>query len=164
MNLVNNAGRCGDKIQVILSLQTLLDDLQMEKSKESAAETKSKGYRCLRLIEKGSIVELQLLQCIPKIPVLGTICRVKAAVNHRIYLLVSWQSFLAWAIVIGNGITYTGISYILNAGRNISNHSSGQLLTWNKLSGTKCTYFHYLFFHSGSHHMDLRALFYGTVK
>ena len=68
VNLVNNAGRCGDKIQVILSLQTLLDDLQMEKSKESAAETKSKGYRCLRLIEKGSIVELQLLQCIPKIP------------------------------------------------------------------------------------------------
>ena len=48
---VNNAWSCSNKIQVIFTFQTFLNDFQMKQSKKSAAETKSKSNRCLRLIE-----------------------------------------------------------------------------------------------------------------
>ena len=49
MHTVNNARRSRNKIQIELSLQPLLYDLQMQKSKETATETETKCDRCLRL-------------------------------------------------------------------------------------------------------------------
>ena len=56
MHFIDNT-RCGCyQIQVVFSLQTLLDDLQMQQSEESAAETKSKSDRCLRFILQRRII------------------------------------------------------------------------------------------------------------
>ena len=116
IDLIDNTRCCSYKIQVILSLQTLLDDLKMKKSQEAAAETKSKGDRCLRFIIKGSIVELKLLQCVTEIAVLGTICRIKATINHRVYLLISRKRLCTGVVRIRYRVTHAGITDILDAG------------------------------------------------
>ena len=74
--LIYNARCCRDQIQVVFSLQSFLNDLQMQKPQETTAESKSKCDRCFRLIIQGSIVQLQLFQCIPKLRIFGTVCRI----------------------------------------------------------------------------------------
>jgi len=62
IDFVDYTGGSGHQIQVVLPLQPLLDDLQVQKPQESAAESKSQRYRRLRFKLKRSVVELQLLQ------------------------------------------------------------------------------------------------------
>ena len=52
----------GDDIHVELTVQTLLYNLHVEQTEESASETEAQGNRTLRREGKRSIVELQLLQ------------------------------------------------------------------------------------------------------
>ena len=58
--MVDNARSCGDNVQIVLSLQTLLDHFQMKQSKETASETKSQCKRGLRLKLQGRIISLKL--------------------------------------------------------------------------------------------------------
>lgn len=56
VNLIDNA-RCGrHEIQIVLTLQALLNNFQVKQSKETAAEAKAQCCRCLRLVEEGCIV------------------------------------------------------------------------------------------------------------
>ena len=41
MHMVNDAGRCGDQLQMILALQALLNHVHVEKPKEAAAVTEA---------------------------------------------------------------------------------------------------------------------------
>ena len=135
----------------------------MKKSQEAAAETKSKGDRCLRFIIKGSIVELKLLQRVTEIAVLGTICRIKATINHRVYLLISRKCLCTGVVRIRYRITHAGITDILDAGCDISDHTCCQLVTRDKLTRSKISNLHNLRGESGRHHMDPRALFHTSV-
>ena len=56
VDLVDNSRCCRYEVQIIFSLKTLLNDLKMKKSKETAAEAKAECCRCLRLVEEGCIV------------------------------------------------------------------------------------------------------------
>jgi len=46
----------GHEIQIVLTLQALLNNFQVKQSKETAAEAKAECCRCLRLVEEGCIV------------------------------------------------------------------------------------------------------------
>ena len=135
----------------------------MKKSQETTAETKAQGNRCLRLVIKRSIVKLQFLQSITEISVFGTVSRIKSAVNHRIYFLISRQCLCTRIICICDSITNTGVADILDAGCDISNHTSCQLITRNKLTCAKISYFNNLCCKSGSHHVDLRTLLHTAI-
>ena len=81
--------RCRYQIQVVLTLQTLLNDLQMEQSEEAAAKAKSQRSRCFRLILKRRVIELQLFQRVAQIAVARSIRRIQAAVYHGLYLFIA---------------------------------------------------------------------------
>src|SRR5215471_3457278 len=53
---------CGNKVQIELPLQTLLDDLHVQQAQEAAAESKAQRGGAFRLIKEGRIVEPQLFQ------------------------------------------------------------------------------------------------------
>ena len=135
----------------------------MEKPKEPTTETKAKSNGSLRLIIKRRIIKLKFLQGITKIAVFGTVCRIKSAVNHRIYLLISRKCLRTGVVCVRYGITHTGIPHILDTGSNIADHTCRQFITGNKLASAKISYFYDFRSKSGSHHMNLRALFYTAV-
>ena len=135
----------------------------MKQSQESASESETKGYRSLRFIEKGSIIQLKLLQRIPQVTVLRSISRVQSTVNHRIYLLISRKCLCTWSLFIRNCITYTCISQILDTCSDITYHTCSQFLTRNKLSCAKVSYFYNFCGKSGGHHLDLGSFFHTAV-
>ena len=152
MDFINNSGSCCYQIQVVLSLQTLLNNFQMKKSQKSTTESESQRNGCLRLIKERGIIQLQLLKGISKIPVFCSVCRIDTTVNHRIYLFITGQWIFTRTLCIGNGISNPGIFYIFDTGCKISYHTRTQFLTGNKLTGTKISNFNYISSGSGSHH------------
>ena len=103
----------------------------MEKSKESASETKAQSSRCLRLKNKGSIVYLKLLKCILDALVLLSLCRIDTAVNHGLNLLISWKYFVSRILSKRHSITYSSVLNLLDARADISYLASSQILSWN---------------------------------
>ena len=156
VHLVNNAGGCGNQVQIVFPLQTLLYNLQMEKAQKAAPESKSQSRGSLGLKLKRRVVKLQFLQSISQIRVFCPVCRIKAAVYHRIYFLISGQRFRTGVGCISNCIAHPGFFYIFQAGSDIAYHSRFQFITRDKLSGSKGSYFHHLRPGSGSHHKHRR--------
>ena len=152
MDLVNNTRCCCNKIKVVLSFQTFLNDLQMKESQESTTESESKCYRCLCLKLKRSIIKLQFLKCISQVRILCSVCRIKSAIYHRIYFLISRKWFCTRILCIRDRISDTGILYILKTGCDISYHSCFKCVTWNELSRSKSSNFYNFCFRTCCHH------------
>ena len=123
MHPVYNARRRCHKIQIVLAFQAFLDNIQMEKPQETTPETKAQRYRCLWLKIERCIVELQFFQRVPQIRIFRTIRRIKTAVYHRRYLLVTRKRLCTWVVQIGNRIAHAGILHIFNTGSHIANHT-----------------------------------------
>ena len=78
----------------------------MEKSKEAAAESEAQSDRSLRLKGKGSVIELELFQCVTEIAVLCAVRRIYTLIYHGVYLTVAGESFIAGISRIGNGVAH----------------------------------------------------------
>ena len=160
--LIDNAGRCGDKIQIVLPFQSFLDNLQMQQSKESAAETKSKRRGSFRFIKQRRIVQLEFFQRVSQILVLRAVRRIHSAVNHRIDFFVTRKRLRTGIIRIRDRVAHAGISDILNAGGDITDHSCRQFVTGDQLSCSEISYFYDFLHGSGSHHADFRSFFHSS--
>ena len=163
MDLIDNARRRCDKVEIVLSLQSLLDDLQMEESEESTAEPESQRDRSLCLKLKRRVVELQLLQGIPQIRILCTVGRIESAVDHRVDLFISRQRLCARMLSVRDRISDAGLLDIFQARGNIPDHSCTQFIAGDELTGAKGTDLHDLGFRSCSHHEHRRALFHCSL-
>ena len=53
---VDNVGGGGNQVQIVLPLQPLLDDFHVQKTQESAAETKAQGDGAFQLVDEGRII------------------------------------------------------------------------------------------------------------
>ena len=152
MDLVDNAGRCCNKIQIIFSLKAFLYNFKVKKPQKSASESETECDRSLRLKLKCGIVELKFFKRVSQIRVLCAVRRIKSAVYHRIYLFVSGQGLCARILCIRDRITHMGILYIFQARSNVAYHSGAQLITGDKLSRPEGSHFHNFRFCTGSHH------------
>ncbi len=83
----------------------------MEKSQESASETEAQCGGGLRLKGEGGIVELQLLQCFPQIPVVGAVRRIDAGEHHGVYLPVAGESLITGGGSQCHRVAHLGIPY-----------------------------------------------------
>ena len=126
--VVDNAGGGGDEIEIEFPLQTLLNDLHVEKPQKAAAEAEAQGSGGFRLIGKGSVIELQLFQCLPQIGIFGAIGRVDAAEHHGIDAAVAGKRCGSGVFGTGDGIAHTGIGNGFDAGGEIANLAGGDLL------------------------------------
>ena len=163
MDFIDNTWRSCHKIQIILSLQTLLHDLQMQKPKESTAESKPKSHRCLRFKLQRRIIELQFFQRISQIRIFCSICRIQSTIHHWIYLFIPRKRFCTRPRRICDRITDTGVLYIFQTGCDISNHSRAQLITRNKLSGSKISNLDNIRLCSCCHHPDRCSFFHTSL-
>ncbi len=93
-DMVNDARRGCDDVQIVFALQPLLDDLHMQKPQEAAAETEAQRDGGLRLKGERRIVELQFLQRVPQVRVFRAVRRINAAEHHGLYRAVARQRLL----------------------------------------------------------------------
>ncbi len=105
----------------------------MQKAQEAAAEAKAQGSGGFRLVGKGGIIELQFFQRFPQIRVLGAIRRINAAEHHGIDLPVAGQCFGGGAGSQRDGVAHAGIGHCLDAGGEITDLTSLQLGTGERL-------------------------------
>ena len=154
MYLIDNAWCRRHEIQIKLSLQTLLHDLQMKQSKETTTESEAQRQRCLRFILQRCIIDLQLLQRIAQIRIFGAVRRIHAAVYHRIDFLITRKRFRTRMCGVRHRITHAGIPHILDARTDIADHAGRQFVTRNELPCSKVTHLGNLGLRSGRHHKD----------
>ena len=126
----------------------------MQETQKSAAEPKPQRNRSLRLKLQRSIIQLQFLQGIPQIWILGAVRRVHTAVHHRRHLLIPWQWFFTGIGCVRHRISHLRIAYILETGSNIAYHACAQLFTGNKLARAKIADFHHIRRCSRRHHFN----------
>ena len=120
IDIVDNGGQRGDQVQIELPLQALLDDLHMKHTQEAAAETEAQCHRGFRLKGQRRVIQLQLLQRVTQVGVLGAILGIDAAVDHGLHRAVAGQRFRCRIGGVGDGITYTGIFHVLDGSREVT--------------------------------------------
>ncbi len=89
--LIHYSGRCCNQVEIVLTLQPLLDNLHMQHAEKSAAKAESQRVRGLRFIKQGSIVQCELGQRIPEIFVVIRGDSKNTRVNLRLDALESRQ-------------------------------------------------------------------------
>ena len=82
VDVVDDAGQRGHKVQIELPFQPLLDDLHVEHAQEAAAEAEAQCHGGFRLEGQGGVVELELFQRVPEVGVFAAVLGVDAAVDH----------------------------------------------------------------------------------
>ena len=162
-HLIYYAGRRGHQIQIVLSLQPLLNHIQMQQSQESATEAKAQGNGGLRFKIQGCIIELQLFQGIPQVRIFCAVCRIESAIHHGQHLFITGQGLRTGPVRIRYGIAYCRILHIFDGCRDITYHPRRQLLTGDELACAEISYLHHLFPGSGSHHTDIGTFLYRTL-
>ena len=108
----------------------------MEQAQEAAAEAKAQCGTGLKFKGQGCIVQLQLFQCILQVGVLGTVGGVDAAEHHGLDLTVAGQRLRSGAVGQRDGIAHAGVLHGLDAGGQIADLTSLQLVTGRKVGST----------------------------
>ena len=124
-DLIDDVGQGGDEVQVKLPLQPLLDDLHVEHPQKAAPEPEAQGGGGLRLKGQGGVVELELLQGVPQVGVLGPVLGVNAAVDHAPGGAVTGQGLRRRGLHGGDGVAHLGVLHVFNGGGEIPHLPGG---------------------------------------
>ena len=79
IDVIDDARRGGDELEIELALQPLGDDLQVQEPEEAAAEAEAERGGALRLVGEARIVEAQARHRLAQVLELGGIDREEAA-------------------------------------------------------------------------------------
>ena len=104
LDLVDHGRRSGDEIQIVFTLQTLLDDLHVQHPEEAAAEAEAQRRGALRFVEQGGVVEGELLQRIAEGLVVIAGDGEQARIDLGFHLLETGQRLLGTVLGQGQGI------------------------------------------------------------
>ena len=152
----------GNDIHIKLTIKTLLHDLHMKQTEESATETETQGYGTLRSKRQRGIVQLQLLQRGPQILIVCGINGIDAGKYHRLHFLETLNSCTAGISDMGNRITHLHLLRVLDAADNIAYVTSTQFLTGNHVH-LQHTHLVGLVFHTSIKELHLVALTDDTI-
>ena len=106
---IANVGHGGDNVHIKLAVKSLLDNLHVQQTKESATESESQSYRTLGHKSKRSIVKLKLFERCTQILVVGRINQVNAGKHHWLNLLESFDGLVARSSHMSDGITHLNL-------------------------------------------------------
>ena len=110
----------GYHIHIKLTIQTLLHNLHMKQTQESAAETKAQCHRRLRRESQSGIIQLKFLQRCTQVLIILRLNRIHTRKDHRFSLLKSCNRFCTWTSHVRNGITYFHLGRSLDTRNDIS--------------------------------------------
>ncbi len=120
VHLVRHVGHGGDDVHVELAEQPLLHNFQVQQAQEAAAEAEAQGQRALRLVGKGGVVELELLQRSAQFLELGSIHRIQTGEDHRLYFFEACNGLCARTFHVRDGVAHLYFHGRLDAGDNVA--------------------------------------------
>ena len=91
VDLVDDARRGGDEVEVIFAGQPLLDDLEVEEAEEAAAEAEAERGAGLHLEAERGVVEAQLVEAVAELLEVVGVDREQAAEDDRLDQLEAGQ-------------------------------------------------------------------------
>ena len=91
VDLVDDARRGGDEVEVIFARQPLLDDLEVEQAEEAAAEAEAQRGAGLHLEAERGVVEAQLVEAVAELLEVVGVDREQAAEDDRLDFLEAGQ-------------------------------------------------------------------------
>ena len=153
-DMVDNAWRSRNNVQIVFPFQALLDNLHMQKPQKTTAESKAQRDGGLRLKGERRVVELQFLQRIPQIRIFRSIRGIDPTEHHGLYCTVSRQWLLCRIVRPGNGVPDTRFTDRLDRCRNITNLACAQTVHRFKTGGAHVAAFHYRKLTAYTHHTD----------
>ena len=151
---VLDAGGCGNQVKVELALKTLGDDLHVEQTEETAAETKAQRRTRLRLKGQAGIVELKLLQRVLQVGVIRAVSGVDAAEHHRRDRAEAGHRLRCGVGGQRDGITNAGVAHRLDAGGQITDLAGLQLVAGGQAGRTHVADLDKLELGTGTHQAD----------
>jgi hypothetical protein len=162
LDLVDHGRRGGDQIQIVFTLQPLLDDLHVQHAEEAAAEAEAQRGGALRFEEQGGIVQGELVEGVAERLVVIAGDGEQARIHLRLHLLEASQRLLGTVLGQGQGITHWRAVDVLDAADNptylAATQPHGVHLLGREDTDTIDT--PHL---TGAHHLDLVVLLQRTV-
>ena len=116
VDVVDDARRRGDEIEVELALQPLGDDLEVQQPEEAAAEAEAERRRAFRLVGEARIVEAQPRHRLAQVLELGGIDREQAAEHHRLRRLEARQRLRRRLALVGDRVADARVGHLLDGG------------------------------------------------
>ena len=123
---IDNAGRGGDKVEVILPLQAFLDNFHVQKPQKPAPEPKAQRDGGFRFKGEGRVVELQTLQRLAQVLVMGAVRREHAAIHHGVGFAIAGERRVGGTGGEGDGVAHAGVADGFDGGGQIANLSRAQ--------------------------------------
>ena len=74
-DVVDDVRRGRDEVEVELALEPLADDLEVQQAEEAAAEAEAERHRRLGLVDQRGVVELELVERLAQVRVVGAVDR-----------------------------------------------------------------------------------------
>ena len=109
VQLINNAGGCGDKVKVIFPFKAFQNNLHVKQTEEAAAEAEAQCGGGLRLKAEGGVVQGELVEGVPQVGIFRAVKGVNSGVNHGANLLVAGQRLRGRVFRKGDGVAHGGI-------------------------------------------------------
>ncbi len=119
--------RC-DQLKIKFAFKPFLYDLHMQHAEKAASEPETERNGAFRLIRKGSVVQLELVERIAQIRVFGAIFRIYAAVNHRSCRAIPGQSLRSGVKRVCNRVADAGILDVFDARRKVADIARPKLV------------------------------------
>ena len=139
--LVYNRGGGGDKVEIKLSLKSLLNYFHVKQSQKSATESKAESYRGFGLEYERGVIQLKLFKRVAQITVFRAVCGINTRIDHRLNCFKSWACLCGWVGVKSDSISYTRFADALDRSCDISYLSRGKLIVFLQ---SKCGHIAYV--------------------
>ena len=119
-DVVDDAWRGRDEVEVVLALEALLDDLHVQKAEEAAAEAEAERHGGFRLKGQRGVVELQLFERVAQVGVVRAVRRVNAAEHHRLHRAVARQRLFRGVVHPRDRIADARLAHVLDRRRDVA--------------------------------------------
>ena len=135
----------------------------MQQPEEPDPKAKAQGRRGFRLVDQGSVVELQLVESITQVREILGINREESRIHHWFGVLIAAKIFLRGLGSIGDSVADSGLTDILDAGDEVPDLPHRQPLSRHHFWGYDANLKH-LVCCAGTHHKDFLTVAQSTVN
>src|SRR5207245_2135061 len=113
---------------VVLSLESLLDDLEMQQAEETGTKTEAQSLRGLGLVEERGVVEPELLERVLELRIVLGVRGIEAREDHRLRRTVARQRLRGGSRRERERISDAAIGHRFQTGRDVTHLAGDETL------------------------------------
>ena len=133
VDLVADAGRGGDELEIEFAFEALLNDFHVEQAEEAAAEAEAEGDGTFGLEEEGRIVQAKFFERFAQSRVLVGIDGVESGENHGLDFFEAGEGFDGGIGVVGDGVADFGVGDVLDVGDDEADFAGFEFIDLHRL-------------------------------